>query len=90
MLAAAAAAACALASVRPVYADEVTEAGSAADAPAPAAPAPRPSDTSLVSYNDSRDQYTISMPSDWATGEGELSGNASFTGASGMASMMLT
>lgn len=86
MLAAAAAAACALVNVRPVYADDATEAVPAAvDTPAPAAPAPRPSAPSLVSYSDSRDQYTISMPDDWATGEGKLDGNASFSGASGTA-----
>ncbi|KAG2449571.1 hypothetical protein HYH02_005104 [Chlamydomonas schloesseri] len=38
---------------------------------------------SFTQYADPQDSFTLKVPANWGFGEGELSGNASFSGASG-------
>ncbi|MEW5316020.1 MAG: hypothetical protein WDW38_007412 [Sanguina aurantia] len=39
--------------------------------------------SSLATYTDTADRFTLEVPSDWQQGEGVLGGNSSFSGASG-------
>jgi hypothetical protein len=48
-----------------------------------AAAPPAPTTTSSTTFEDAADGFTLAVPAGWATGEGSLSGNSSFSGATG-------
>ena len=44
---------------------------------------PESASSSLSPYNDSIDKFDITPPTGWVFGEGKVSGNSGFSGASG-------
>ena len=54
----------------------------AAEAEAPAAPSAAPS-AAPTTYADEADGFSLAIPKGWSSGEGSLSGNASFSGSTG-------